>query len=80
MNDQSETPSSAPEHPIRRLDTPEAREYAEWCLLVLDLERCLRVTRLWKDLDKDRDTEVAASLFRDAVVSFMAVLRQEQCH
>ena len=72
MNDQSETPSSAPEHPIRRLDTPEAREYAEWCLLVLDLERCLRVTRLWKDLDKDRDTEVAASLFRDAVVSFMA--------
>ena len=39
MNDQSETPSSAPEHPIRRLDTPEAREYAEWCLLVLDLER-----------------------------------------
>ena len=72
MTGQSETPFSGHGHPVRRLDTPEAREYAEWCLLVLDLGRCLRVARLWKDTDKARDTEVAVSLFRDAVVSFIA--------
>ena len=72
MNDRSESPSFGHEHPLRRLDTPEARNYAEWCLMVLDLDRCLRVARLWKDIEKDRDTEIAVSLFRDAVVSFVA--------
>lgn len=72
MTDKAEMPASKHEHVVRRLDTLEAREYAEWCLLVLDLKRCLRVARLWKDIDKDGDTEVAVSLFRDAVVSFIA--------
>ena len=76
MTDKSEPLPSEHTHPVRRLDTPEAREYAEWCLLVLDFERCLRLAQLWKDIDKDRDKDgdrdVATSLFRDAVVSFKA--------
>lgn len=57
---------------MRRIDTPESREYAEWCLLVLDLERCLHVARLWKQQEEDGDVEVAVSLFRDAVVSLIS--------
>ncbi len=30
------------------------------------------MARLWTDIDKDGNTEVAVSLFRAAVVSFMA--------
>ena len=68
----SEAPSLDQGHPVRRLDTPEAREYAEWCLLVLDLERCLRVARLWKEKDEAGDVDVAVSLFRDAAVSLIS--------
>ncbi len=60
------------DHIVRRLDTPEARRYAEWCLLELDLNRCLHIARLWKQVDSDGDKEIAVSLFRDAVVSFIA--------
>ena len=72
MTTQSETRPFEDVHPLRRLETSEAREYAEWCLLVHDLERCLHVANLWKDIDKDGDREVAISLFRDAVISFVA--------
>lgn len=68
----SEVPSLDQGRPVRRLDTPEAREYAEWCLLVQDLERCLRVARLWKEKDEAGDVDVAVSLFRDAVVSLIS--------
>ena len=72
MTDRSVSPLGRHDHILRRLDTPEAREYAEWCLLELDLQRCLKVAELWKDMDKTSDREVAVSLFRDAVVSFVA--------
>ena len=72
MTERSEVPSLDKGHLVRRLDTPESRVYAEWCLLVLDLERCLQVARLWKQQDEDGDVEVAVSLFRDAVVSLIS--------
>ena len=68
----SKTSSPEQGHLVRRLDTPEARKYAEWCLLVLDLERCVQVARLWKEKDEAGDTEVAVSVFRDAVVTFIS--------
>ena len=71
MTERSKAPSLDKGHPVRRLDTPESRVYAEWCLLVLDLERCLRVARLWKQ-QEDGDVELAVSLFRDAVVSLIS--------
>ena len=72
MTDNPDPAARSNGHVVRRLDTPEAREYAEWCLLELDLQRCLRVARLWKQVDTEGDKDIAASLFRDAVVSFIA--------
>ena len=63
-------------HIIRSLDTPNGRLFAEWRLLLIDLEDCLKVAELWRTKSGDSETEadkvIAASLFRDAVVRFMA--------
>ena len=60
----------------RLLDTPNGRLYAEWSLLLTDLKECLKIAELWKSISQARESEsdlvVAASLFRDAVVRFMA--------
>ena len=61
----------------RSLNTPDARVYSEWVLLVNDLEYALRRAQLWRDLTKSAAgdggaLEVGTSLFRDAVVSLVA--------
>ena len=61
----------------RTLDTSEARQYAEWELLVYDLKYALRRAELWKaKMDRraeaGEDIELATSLFRDAVISVVA--------
>ena len=61
----------------RSLNTPGARVYSEWVLLVKDLEYALRRAQLWRDLTKSAAgdggaLEVSMSLFRDAVVSLVA--------
>ena len=60
----------------RSLDTPIGRLYAEWKLLLFDLERCLEVAELWRtqfhDGELKFDKVISASLFRDAVVRFTA--------
>ncbi len=61
----------------RSLNTPDARAYSEWALLVKDLEYALRRAQLWRDLARSAagdggDLEVGTSLFRDAVVSLVA--------
>ena len=62
--------------PVRRLDSPNGRLFAEWQLLLKDLESCLAAARLWKSTSQAEKTEtnsvIAASLFRDAIVRFMA--------
>ena len=61
----------------RTLNTPEARRYCEWSLLVNDLEYALRRAEMWRDMAPSDagdvgDTEISVSLFRDAVVSLVA--------
>ena len=61
----------------RSLTTPDARTYSEWVLLVEDLQYSLRRAELWSNRTKsgagDADnSEICASLFRDAVVSLVA--------
>ena len=61
----------------RTLNTPEARRYCEWSLLVNDLEYALRRAKMWRDMVPSDagdvgDFEISVSLFRDAVVSLVA--------
>ena len=70
----------------RTVNTPAARSYAEWTLLVQDLGYALSRARLWKEaaLAASRDESragVAVSLFRDAVISFVSCFdRQTPVH
>ncbi len=75
---QSQSPSPEQRHFYRRIDTPEARQYAEWCLLAADLERCHRIVSLWKDKGEAGDKDVAISLYRDAIVSFISCFRDNE--
>ncbi len=63
-------------HVIRTMETSEAQTFAEWYLLVDDLQYCLQVAKLWKDKVAEQPesgkNDSSASLFRDAVISFMA--------
>ena len=61
----------------RTLNTPEARRYCEWSLLVNDLKYALRRAKMWRDMVPSDagdvgDIEISVSLFRDAVVSLVA--------
>ena len=61
----------------RTVNTPAARRYSEWTLLVHDLEYALTRARLWKEAATapspgESPAGVAASLFRDAVISFVS--------
>ena len=61
----------------RTLNTPEARRYCEWSLLVNDLKYALRRAEMWRDMapydaGDVGDIEISVSLFRDAVVSLVA--------
>ena len=61
----------------RSLNTPDARRYTEWVLLVKDVEYALRRATLWRDMARSDkgdagDIELRVSLFRDAVVSLVA--------
>ena len=61
----------------RVVGTHEANDYAEWVLLVTDLEYARRRAELWGDMARDqiddqRLLETATSVFRDTVVSFVA--------
>ena len=61
----------------RTLNTPEARRYCEWSLLVNDLKYALRRAEMWRDMVPSDagdvgDIEISVSLFRDAVVSLVA--------
>ena len=61
----------------RSLNTPDARRYTEWVLLLNDVEYALRRAKLWSDMaqsDKGDagDIELRVSLLRDAVVSLVA--------
>lgn len=61
----------------RSLNTPDARRYTEWVLLVKDVEYALHRAVLWRDMAQS-DTEDAGrmeirmSLLRDAVVSLVS--------
>ena len=69
----------------RALRTPNGTEHAEWVLLVNDLRRCSELVELWgrllsrKDITP-RDTRLAESLFRDAVVSFVSCFDKDNGH
>ena len=59
------------------MNTPEARRYCEWSLLVNDLKYALRRAEMFRDMAPSDagdvgDIEISASLFRDAVVSLVA--------
>ena len=61
----------------RSLNTPDAREYCEWVLLVRDLEYALRRAELWRGKARSaaagtEDMEICVSLLRDAVVTLVA--------
>ena len=61
----------------RSLNTPDAREYCEWVLLVRDLEYALRRAELWRGKARSaaagtEDMEICVSLLRDAVVALVA--------
>ena len=61
----------------RTVNSPTARLYSEWTLLVHDLEYTLSRARLWKEMAtadplSDPAAEVTVSLFRDAVISFVS--------
>ena len=62
----------------RSLNTPDARSYTEWLLLVNDVEYALRRATLWRGMaqsdkgDAGDIEELRVSLLRDAVVSLVA--------
>ena len=61
----------------RTVNTPAAKLYSEWTLLVHDLEYALSRAHLWKETVKaeslgESPARVAVSLFRDAVISFVS--------
>ena len=68
-------------HIPRSLDTPNGRLYAEWRSCLQDLGVCLEVAELWKTRSQEEEAEVdrviSASLFRDAVVRFIACFDKE---
>ena len=69
----------------RALKTVNGTQHAEWVLLVHDLQRCLELVDLWRQLlsleeRTPRDTRLAESLFRDAVVSFVSCFDKDNGH
>ena len=69
----------------RALKTANGIRHAEWALLVIDLQRCLELVDLWNQLlslqeRTRRDTRLAESLFRDAVVSFVSCFDKDKGH
>ena len=61
----------------RTVNTPAAKSYSEWTLLVHDLEYALSRVRLWKATANaeslgESPAGVAVSLFRDAIISFVS--------
>ena len=69
----------------RALKTTNGTQHAEWVLLVYDLRRCLELVELWGHLQSleertPRDTRLAESLFRDAVVSFVSCFDKDNGH
>ena len=70
---------------LRALKTANGIQHAEWVLLVSDLQRCLELVYLWRQLlssdeKTPRDTRLAESLFRDAVVSFVSCFDKDKGH
>ena len=70
---------------LRALKTDNGTRLAEWALLVHDLQRCLELAGLWNQLlslkeGNPRDTRLAESLFRDAVVSFISCFDTDKGH
>ena len=70
---------------LRALKTENGTRLAEWALLLHDLQRCLGLVGLWKQLlslkeGTPRDTRLAESLFRDAVVSFTSCFNTDKGH
>ena len=70
---------------LRALKTANGIRLAEWALLVTDLQRCLELVDLWGQLlslheKTPRDTRLAESLFRDAVVSFVSCFDKDKSH
>ena len=68
-------------HAGRSLETKSARQCAEWQLLKADLEYCLRRIELCLATTRSGEGEdsrdVAVSLFRDAVVTFVCCFDKE---
>ena len=69
----------------RALKTANGIQHAEWALLVSDLQRCLELVTHWSQLvslheKTPRDTRLAESLFRDAVVSFVSCFDKDKGH
>ena len=69
----------------RALRTTNGTQHAEWVLLVSDLQRCLELVDLWRNLRSGEnltaaDTRVCESLFRDAVVSFVSCFDKDSGH
>ena len=69
----------------RALKTANGIQHAEWVLLVSDLQRCLELVGHWRQLlsldeRTPRDTRLAESLFRDAVVSFVSCFDKDKGH
>ena len=70
---------------LRALKTADGIQHAEWVLLVSDLQRCLELVGLWRQLlssdeETPRDTRLAESLFRDVVVSFVSCFDKDKGH
>lgn len=74
----NETADSDPQWvAARTVNSPTARLYSEWALLVHDLEYALSKARLWKEIATtesrgESPSGVSVSLFRDAVISFVS--------
>ena len=61
----------------RSPNTPDARRYTEWVLLVKDVDYALCRAKCWRDMAQSDtgdagDIEIRVSLLRDAVVSLVA--------
>ena len=70
---------------LRALKTADGIQHAEWVLLVSDLQRCLELVGIWRQLlssdeETPRDTRLAESLFRDVVVSFVSCFDKDKGH
>jgi hypothetical protein len=64
-----------PDGPMKALDTPAAKEYAENILLVMDMRESIAAMECWErrfaESTDPEDALIALSLFRDAIVQFV---------